>query len=170
MQPGGFLLAAGGVISGRRGEAGGEHGGAVGTEDPGGEELADDGEQVVFADPDGAGVVGDGGLVAGVLRVVGAVVVDVAGVAWVGAAEAAGHTAFAVAAPAPGAQQVGAAGGGVGAGLGVVAAAGMVGTYGLSGVPGGPGDDRRMSFLRDQIHWSWGTSWKRRLPVERRRP
>jgi hypothetical protein len=54
-QNGGLLVAASLVVGGGVGQVGGEQGGAVGAEDPLGEELADDGEQVVFADRDGAG-------------------------------------------------------------------------------------------------------------------
>ncbi len=65
VQAGGLLFPAGGVLGGGGGEPLGEHGGAVGSEHAGGEELVDDGEQVVFADFDGARVVGDLRLVAG---------------------------------------------------------------------------------------------------------
>src|SRR5258708_5964584 len=71
---GGFGVAAGVVVGGGGGQVGGEQGGAVGSEDPFGEELADDVEQVVFADGDGAGVAFPGG-VAGVGGVVVAGVV-----------------------------------------------------------------------------------------------
>jgi hypothetical protein len=145
VQPGDLLFAAGGVLS--RGQAFGEHGGAVGAEDPGGEELADDGEQVVLADPDGAGVLGGGSGVPGVERVVRAAVIDVPGVPGVGAYEAAGHAAFAVAAPAPRPEQVGAVDGGVGGQAGLIAGAGMLGADALGGVPGFTADDRRIRGL-----------------------
>ena len=70
VEGGGFLLAGGGVLGGGGGEPCGEHGGAVGSEHMGGEELVDDGEQVVFADSDGARVVGGRGGVGGVFGVV----------------------------------------------------------------------------------------------------
>jgi hypothetical protein len=80
----GVVLAARVGVVVVAGEGGGEEGGAVGAEDPLGEELGDDLEQVVFAEDDAAGVVGAGGGVAGVGCVVGA------GVAGVGAAAVAG--------------------------------------------------------------------------------
>ena len=57
-QRGGFLVAAGGLVGGGGGELVGEQGGAFGAEDPLVEELGDGGDEVVFAEGDGAGVVG----------------------------------------------------------------------------------------------------------------
>ena len=124
-------------------------GGRVRSEDPFGEELADRVQQVVFADA-GAGVVGCGGGVAGVGRVVRAGVVDVghvraAAVVAAGGAGDPAHAAAALTAAHPGAQHIGTAGGGVVAGAVVVAAAGVLGADGLRGVPGGAGDDRGMA-------------------------
>jgi hypothetical protein len=56
VQGGALPVATGLVISSRRGQVSGEQGGAVGSEDALGEELADGVEQVVFADRNGAGV------------------------------------------------------------------------------------------------------------------
>ncbi len=91
------------VVGGDGGQVGGQEGGAVGSEDTLGEELADDFEQVVFADGDRAGVgVGDG--LAGVGGVVVAGVVGAGAVRFVcpvaacGAGDP-GHAPFAGAAP-----------------------------------------------------------------------
>ena len=139
VQRGGLAVAAGLVVGGRGGEVCGEQGGAVGSEHALGEELVDGGEQVVFADGDGAGVAFGCG-VAGVVGVVGAGVVGVGVVGSLcpvagGGAGDAGHAAFAGAAPHVGAQHVGAAGLAVGVGLGAVAAGGVLGADGLGGVP-----------------------------------
>ena len=128
----------------------GQEGGPVGAEDPGGKELAHSLDEQVFTDRDGGGVVRGLGLVAGVVAVVGAQVVHVVhvGAACVvpgGLAGGAVHGAAAGAAPDPTPEQVGSLGArvpGLPVGGGAVLRADPLG-----GVPGGPGDDRRVGRL-----------------------
>jgi hypothetical protein len=91
-------VAAGLTVGVGGGELGGDEGGAAGAEDVGVEELTDDAVQDVFGSLDGGRVAECGGGLPGVVRVVGAPVVD-GGDA--GGVAAAGHAA-AFLAPAPG--------------------------------------------------------------------
>ena len=132
------LWRAGGVGGGVGGEQVGEQGGAFGAKDPLVEELGQGGVQVVFADGDGAGVVGGGGGVAGVAGVVGAQVVGAGG------AGDAAHPPFARAVADQGAQFVGVPGERV-RGLAGFAGDGVAAVAdGLGGVVQVAGDDGRV--------------------------
>jgi len=125
-----FALAPGG--GGGAGEGGGEELGAVGAEDAGVEEFGEPGGEEVLADLDALGVVRVGVGVAGVARVVGAVVVEGDLAAPSGLAVA-GEASAAVVAADDAAQGVDGLGLRVVAEPGGVGAGGMVGCCGLGG-------------------------------------
>jgi hypothetical protein len=149
-----LALALRGGLGVAGGDLPGQQGTAVGAEDVGVEEVADEAYQGVLADHDGAGVVGVGGGVAGVVGVVGAFVVAVGpGVARVFGfagrcgARGAAHAALADPAADPTAQRIEPPGQGLGRGTGVVAGGAVRGADGPGGVEHGPGNDRGVDGL-----------------------
>ena len=149
-QGGGLGVVAGLVAGGPGREQCAEPFGAAGGQRVGGQPGTQDVQEEVFGGGDGAGVVGGGGGVPGVGRVVRAQVVGVCvgGAEFgVGAGDPA-HAPLAQFAPDAGPQHVPAAGGRVNAGLLAVPAGGVLDAGLLGGVPGGAVHDGRVGGLR----------------------